>query len=93
MKDPRPKMTSAASLGDCVQSREAFENPDGVIRAQHGDRRGQPDLGGPRSYRGKDYSGADIAKSARWCSPTPITSSPTSSARTPSSTTLRSTAS
>ena len=34
-------------------------------------------------------SGADTAKSGRWCSPTPKASTPTSSASTPSSITLR----
>jgi hypothetical protein len=34
-------------------------------------------------------SGAEIAKSSRWCSPTPKKSSPSSSASTASSTTLR----
>ena len=35
-------------------------------------------------------AGADAAMSARWCSPTPYTDSPTCSARTASSTTWRS---
>lgn len=34
-------------------------------------------------------SGEEIAKSARWCSPSPMKSSPSSSASTASSTTLR----
>ena len=91
VKEPRPRITSA----------RPFDSPSRVANRWY-TRTGSSELSTvtaePSRIRwvrpamaASTTSGADTAKSARWCSPMPMKSTPTWSASTPSSTTSRST--
>src|ERR1044072_2972809 len=89
MKEPRPRMTSArpfeiASMVEKRWNTRIGSSDDSTVTAEPSRMR-LVRLWVPAST----ISGAETAKSARWCSPTPIASTPTSSARTASSTRLR----
>jgi len=62
-----------ATLGDQIERRELLKDTHRIIRAEHRDGAREPDPRGPRRSGGEHDSGADTAKSGRWCSPTPNT--------------------
>ena len=79
------------AAGEQVERREVLEDADGIVRAEDADRARQPDALRARARRRPSTTaGAETAKSGRWCSPTPKTSSPTWSASSISSSRSRS---
>src|SRR5680860_909009 len=85
MKDPRPAMISArpsesrSTVANCSNTRTGSSELSTVTALDSRMRCVRT------AAAASTTAGADTAKSARWCSPTPNTSSPTSSARTISS--------
>ena len=79
------------AAGEEVERGEFLEDAHRIVRGEHGDRAGQPDASWSRAAAAASTTaGAETAKSGRWCSPTPKTSSPTWSASSISSMRLRS---
>ena len=78
MNEPRPRMTSARPFDTRVQRGEALEHPHRVVRAQHRDGRAEVDALGAAAIAASTTSGAETAKSSRWCSPRPMKSTPSS---------------
>ena len=64
------------AVGEGVHGREPLEDPDRVVRAQHGHAGGQPDAGRAWAIPASTVSGVEIANSGRWCSPRAMTSTP-----------------
>ena len=90
MNEPRPAMISARPPESRSTVANCWKTRTGSSELEHADGAREPDPLRPTAAAASTVAGAETAKSGRWCSPMPKTSSSTSSASSISSIRFRS---